>query len=489
MASNPEKPPPFWMGIAAIAGSALLLFYGTGLHPLWPLTWFAVLPILLYAGAAQRGSAALAGFLAWAAGAANLWSFFVSVIGIPAGVAVVICAIPALLFAAALLVWREHFRRGQWLRSILVLPSVWSALAYANTHLSSNGTFGSIAYSQMNALPVIQVAAVAGSYGVIGLLMIFPSTLAVAFCRRAGRRTRLWAGLAAGLLAAVVFAGGELRIVRAGARTDGTVRLALIASDEPGKLFVRSAPEALEWLRSYARQARGAGPGRTDVIVLPEKIAAASSSILRDIDADFREAARATQADILVGLDLKTADARFNQARFYSPDGNSQEYDKRHFVPAIETGYTAGTSLLILRRPSGVWGVAICKDMDFVDPSRDYGRAGVGLMLVPAWDFRVDDWLHSRMAVMRGVEYGFTLARAARQGALTVSDPYGRIIVEQSSARSPFSTLIVPVEVRRTRTPYARIGDCFALVASGLALILIAEALRNFRRKTSTKIA
>jgi apolipoprotein N-acyltransferase len=93
------------------------------------------------------------------------------------------------------------------------------------------------------------------------------------------------------------------------------------------------------------------------------------------------------------------------------------------------------------------------------------------------------------MAVMRGVEYGFTLARAARQGALTVSDPYGRIIVEQSSARSPFSTLIVPVEVRRTRTPYARIGDCFALVASGLALILIAEALRNFRRKTSTKIA
>jgi apolipoprotein N-acyltransferase len=489
MDSNPEKPPRFWMGIAAITGSALLLYYGTGLHPLWPLTWFAILPILLYAGAAQRGPAVRAGFLAWAAGAANLWSYFVSVIGIPLGVVVAASAISPLLFAAVLMVWREHFRRGHWLRSILVFPSVWSALAYVSTHLSPNGTFGSIAYSQMNALPMIQVAAIAGSYGVIALLMIFPSALAVAFCRRAGRRTRLWAGLTAGLLVVLVFVGGELRISRGGAQAEGTVRLALIASDEPGKLFVRRAPEALEWLRTYARQARDAGLGRADVILLPEKVAAVSPSILREVDTDFMEAAHATQADILVGLDLETTGARFNQARLYSPEGNPQEYDKRHFVPGIETGYRAGTSLLTLRRPAGVWGVAVCKDMDFIDPSRDYGRAGVGLMLVPAWDFRVDDWLHSRMAVMRGVEYGFTLARTARQGALTVSDPYGRIIVEQSSAQSHFSTLIVPIEVRRTSTVYARIGDWFAVIASGLALILIAGALRNFRRETSSKIA
>lgn len=34
---------------AAVAASAALGFYGTGLHPLWFLTWFAPLPVYLLA--------------------------------------------------------------------------------------------------------------------------------------------------------------------------------------------------------------------------------------------------------------------------------------------------------------------------------------------------------------------------------------------------------------------------------------------------------
>ena len=48
--------------------------------------------------------------------------------------------------------------------------------------------------------------------------------------------------------------------------------------------------------------------------------------------------------------------------------------------------------------------VAICKDLDYPPLGRAYARAEVGLLLVPAWDFQNDGWLHSRMAVMRGVE-------------------------------------------------------------------------------------
>lgn len=61
-----------------------------------------------------------------------------------------------------------------------------------------------------------------------------------------------------------------------------------------------------------------------------------------------------------------------------------------------------------------VWGMQICKDMDFPRLSRRYGVKGVGLLLVPAWDFTLDGWLHGRMAVMRGVESGFTIVRGCQ---------------------------------------------------------------------------
>lgn len=46
-------------------------------------------------------------------------------------------------------------------------------------------------------------------------------------------------------------------------------------------------------------------------------------------------------------------------------------------------------------------------------------------MLLPAWDFDVDAWQHSRVAVMRGIENGFSTVRPAANGNLTVSDPNG----------------------------------------------------------------
>jgi hypothetical protein len=38
-------------------------------------------------------------------------------------------------------------------------------------------------------------------------------------------------------------------------------------------------------------------------------------------------------------------------------------------------------------------------------------RGSLTLMLVPAWDFNADGWLHARMAVLRGVEGGYAIVR------------------------------------------------------------------------------
>jgi hypothetical protein len=68
----------------------------------------------------------------------------------------------------------------------------------------------------------------------------------------------------------------------------------------------------------------------------------------------------------------------------------------------------------VVCRAGQTWGVAICKDMDFTNPAHSYGRAGVGLMLVSAWDFNVDRFWHGHIAVIRAVEDGFSLVQSAR---------------------------------------------------------------------------
>jgi hypothetical protein len=82
------------------------------------------------------------------------------------------------------------------------------------------------------------------------------------------------------------------------------------------------------------------------------------------------------------------------------------------------------------------------------------------MVLAPAWDFDRDGWLHSRMAVVRGVESGLAVARVARGGLATVSDAYGRVTAESETAQGVTLNAVVPVP--DVRTSYSRFGGWFA---------------------------
>jgi apolipoprotein N-acyltransferase len=179
-------------------------------------------------------------------------------------------------------------------------------------------------------------------------------------------------------------------------------------------------------------------------------------------DSAFQQLADKDTAQIVVGVIRVASRTKYNQARIYSPGTPVRTYDKEHMLPPFESKLTPGTSLTLLSQPTGPWGVAICKDMDFTAPAREYGAAGASVMLVPAWDFDLDRWAHGHMAVMRGVEDGFAIVRAAKQGYLTVSDDRGRILAEARSDAAPFTTLITDLPVEHDTTLYRRLGDWFA---------------------------
>jgi apolipoprotein N-acyltransferase len=115
--------------------------------------------------------------------------------------------------------------------------------------------------------------------------------------------------------------------------------------------------------------------------------------------------------------------------------------------------------------------------MDFPAWSRLYARRGALLMAVPAWDFVVDARLHSRMAVVRGIEHGFGIARTAQQGALTLSDAYGRILAETRTANAAEALLTADIYPGPGATFYTRFGDWFGWLNMLALVALIAGAL------------
>jgi apolipoprotein N-acyltransferase len=94
------------------------------------------------------------------------------------------------------------------------------------------------------------------------------------------------------------------------------------------------------------------------------------------------------------------------------------------------------------------------------------------------WDFVVDGTWHGHIAVMRGVEDGFSIARAAKNGFLTVSDDRGRIVGEVSRSSAPFATLLVDVPTMHHWTVYQLLGDWFAWVAIELLVFAVVQMVR-----------
>jgi apolipoprotein N-acyltransferase len=399
----------------------------------------------------------------------------------PMGVAIGVLIIPSCIFAFAVLLSRLFLRRGALWRAALALPSAWITYEYLNTVFSPHGTFGSVAYTQMDFLPLLQMASVAGIWGITFCLFFFPAAVAALFVgATTTAQKRRFAG-SIGVLFAVVMAVGWCRLhVPSG--PEHLVKVGLAASDLPKNLVIEEPEEHGRLLRDYLREAKSMATQGAEVIVIPEKLSVVVDPVLDEIDSLFKEAVAADNVTFVAGVLRITKGARLNEARIYSPDNPAAiTYEKHHMLPAFESKLRPGTARALMSRPSGRWGIAICKDMDFPKLSRQYGKDGTGLLLVPAWDFADDAWLHDRMAVMRGVESGFSIARAAKEGLLTVSDDRGRILAERSSASAPFATLVANVPVRHTTTLYARWGDWFAWI--DIALLVATLGSIAIRRR------
>jgi apolipoprotein N-acyltransferase len=466
----------FLLAIAAASATAVLSYFGTGLHPIWPLLWFAPIPVLAIAPRLRSGTAFLVASVGWLIGGLNQWNYFTRGLELPLPLIAVGLVIPAVVFGLGVLFARSFLRRGSLFLGSLAFPVYWVAIEYLTAISSPHSTFGNLGYTQMNCLPIIQIASITGIWGISFIVFLFAATVAALLSGVGEPRQRRSLAIGVGVLVCAMFLFGEWQL--RSSPSAQSVAVTLFAKDVPMSVYLGSEQQALELLREYADEVRRATPAGTDVVVLPEKIGRVSEAALPLVDALFSSAATATKAAIDLGLVRRTSAGAFNSSRFYSPDGKEANYDKHHLLPGVEPE-KPGDKRILLDQPSGRWGLQICKDMDFPKLSREYSGEGANLLLVPAWDFNLDRWLHARMAVLRGVENGFALARSARNGLLTLSDNRGRILAEAATVPGGFVSISGKVDVAREKTFYAQTGDWFAWLC--VAALVVLMALRFFR--------
>jgi apolipoprotein N-acyltransferase len=448
---------------AAALLTGLLLYFGSGLDTIPALTWLAPLPVLLVAPLLTKRLTALTAFIGWSLGLANLWSYLLNDLELPPA-AMSFLALLAGVFTLTALLFRALIKRGRYLLAALAAPASWAAADYLIALVSPHGAFTSLAYTQVDVHPVAQIASLTGVWG-LSYLLLTPAAI-VAAITHAPRRSGLQLTRILALIAIGTFSYGAWRL--SDEPTGEAVKIAIVSASNGLDDTRWSGDNGPAILTTYTQQIEAAAAKGAEVVVLPEKFIDVDATALPDLDHRLQKIATDNKVELVAGLTVFGDHGNdYNRALVFHPAGGAPlSYDKHHLIPGIEP-YEPGDHLAMM----GSWGVAICKDLDFPALARQYGQKRADLLLVPALDFDNDGWLHSRHALLRGIENGIPIARNGSQGLLTLSDSYGRVTSQLAAPSGADITLVGDLHPGIHRTLYTKLGDWFAWLSCLLTLV------------------
>jgi apolipoprotein N-acyltransferase len=387
----------------------------------------------------------------------------------------------------------------------LVFPAVWVAAEFFQSRMTPAATWGSIAYTQFGYLPLMQVAALVGIWGISFLVVWFASTFAYAWTRGFD-----WSAVrgpvitySAVLLACIV--AGATRVAVAPTNR-AAIRVATLNRPRtlfvPGEMtriteasFTPSERQQLatkmnalhDWFLDGTRREARAG---ARVIVWPE----GNLLVFKDDEAAFLDRARELAASerVYLAMGMGTIHAGEalpfeNKLVLIDPTGAVR-------ISYLKTHPVAGWEASIMRRGDGRVPVAstdagrmagmVCFDADFPEFVRQASQADADILLVPVNDWLAVKEIHFQMAAFRSIENGLPLVRAAASGLSAAFDPWGRVLGISDYFAEGDTTMTAQVPVGRVPTPYSKAGDWFPIscvLATGLMFALAAMPYLNGR--------
>jgi apolipoprotein N-acyltransferase len=353
--------------------------------------------------------------------------------------------------------------------------------------------------SQVEVLPVAQLASVLGVYGLSLLVAYINATVAFALLR-SGRERAIAVGTAAVVL--VSLGGwGTWRIRESSLTRQGTpITVGIIQPniEQHAKLAAADGGNPQEARRIFTTNlamTRDAVRRGAEFVIWPES--AIPFKFERDPRGDdIRALAREVKVPILFGSDQETGTlnetAIYNAAYQIQPDGQTAAiYRKIHLVPFGEfvplrkwfffirplvdsfIDFSAGDEMVMLPVGTHRVSTAICYEVVYPSLIRDAVNHGSELLTTVTNDGWYGQssapYQHFEMAAMRAIEQGRYLARAANTGISGLIDPYGQVI-----ARSAIFEQVGIVENARfltSKTIYAQVGDVVGYTSLTLTLL------------------
>ncbi|MCU1641634.1 MAG: nitrilase [Nocardia sp.] len=448
----------------AVLLSAVLWHFGTGLRPLPGLAFLAPLPVLLLAPRVSAWTAFLAGLLSWFGGEVQLWSYFTDTVEQPIPFTVAVLGGSALVFGALVVVMRGLLHRGHPGWAALALPTGWVTLEFLLSLAGSTGAWWSLAYTQAGVLPLVQSVSLTGVWGITFLILLVPSAVTAVVNATGPQRIRIAATSSAALLAVAAFGAWRLMVPAEG----DSVRVGLLAISQPPDYVPVDSTDGRDMVARAITEINSLADRGAQAVVLPEKAWSADDSTLHLLSDPLSEVAARRNIHVVAGLVLTRDGSSINAAIDYP---SRIVYAKHYLVPGLEDDLTPGTGWAMV--PGRPWSLAVCFDLDRPALVRQNRHLGATLLLVPALDFTDDYWLHSRMAVLRGIESGMAIARAPQLGELVASDSRGHISASVRTDITVTRSVLADLPLPTDRTLYARFGDWFAW----LSVALFAAAL------------
>lgn len=438
----------FWV---TIISSATLYYFSTGFNNIWLLLWIAPIPIFLYAINAAPLASCCASFITYFLGSLSIWPYVTS--GIPVSyIFLKPVLISCIAFTLIVMLFRwVTLKNRLYMLASFVFAGCWTLFEFLRSVISVDGTYASLAYTQLKNLPILQIASLTGIFGIVFLLTLLPASLALALnCRTTNKKLFKILFIPCLLLTiALTFGWYRLALPNNGS----ILKIGIIGiNSTPKENFSPELKEKLNIVAKYSKGIRQLAKQGTDVVLLPEEIMFLTSQEKILFLQKFAAIAKNNKIYLIVGLRTLVANSAqfYNSAYIFSPQGKLLlRYDKQHPLLVYESNMVPGKNLGILEvKNYGKWGFAICKDNDFINPDREYGKKQISILFVPALDFDIDAWQHARPAIMQGISGNYAVARAAQRGYLSISDSRGHIIgLTPIAKNTEYTTLFATIKL------------------------------------------
>jgi apolipoprotein N-acyltransferase len=405
-------------------------------------------------------------------------------------------------------------RRAGALQALLLAPALWVAVELARNHLLTGFPWVRLGASLQRLPPLLQAASLAGVYGLSFLMLTVAAALALlARGRRIAGSVYLVAALTM-CVAASVWGMGRISRLRAESQDAPGVVVASVQGNVPQdrKWSPDAAAAILKRHLDLTRLAVEQGAG---LVVWPESSLPFPLRGNREFATRVHTMMAETDAALVLGsLDWRRGEGGepevFNSAFLLLPGRTARlAYDKHHLVPfgeyvplrrllffasslveqVGELSRGSGEQHLATSPATGVprIGILVCYEIIFPELSRRAVDSGAEILLTltnDAWFGRTAaPYQHFSEAVLRAVETGRWVVRAANTGISGIISPTGEVLAETELNVEALAA--GTVHPRDERTLYVRSGDSFAWACVILAAVVTVLGWRGTVRRSN----